>query len=91
MALACEDALTRLSSFYAALWEEIRQTRNTPAVLLRIASGLPPYGGPLTRSQVALALRRLEQLTVLHHSGRGRYRLVEPMFGTWIQRQQAAS
>ncbi len=86
--LAHEETLDHLDSYYAALWGDVRGVAHAARVLTRVMSGEPPYGAGLPRAGVARSLQKLVDLGVLDRTGRGRYRLVEPLFGAWLERRQ---
>ncbi len=84
------DALEgTLGAIYTQQWAAVRAHKHAANTLLAIAEGREPYADATHRSGIAKAITYLEAQGILITEGRGRHRLVEPMFGQWVRNQSS--
>jgi len=82
---AFRKTLDTLGPVYNALWLELHRIPHADAVLEAIIAQQAPYRLPLSKTVVSRALHALIQSSVLEKgSGRGHYRVIEPLFKEWI-------
>ncbi len=84
---AYEQSLAHLEDFYSVQWMEVRRVRHADSVLRAFAEGDQPYALGLHPHSVTKAIQHLLRIGVVSRGQRrGRYALVEPMFGEWVRR-----
>ena len=74
-----------LGAIYTQQWAAVREYKHAAKALLAIAQGREPYAGVPSRSGVTDAIKLLEARGLIMSEGRGKHRLVEPMFGAWLR------
>ena len=87
--LAYEQSISQLGIIYEEQWQEIRRFKGADIVLTSILLGNPLYQKENHVKNVNRAIQNLIRLSVIKKGeNRGRYILLEPMFGDWIVRKK---
>lgn len=87
--LAYEQSISQLGIIYEEQWQEIRRFKGADIVLTSILLGNPLYQKENRVKNVNRAIQNLIRLSVIKKGeNRGKYILLEPMFGDWIIRKK---
>lgn len=96
VAIAYERSLRELERPFALHWSELGRQKYLQQVAKRIAHEAVLYAGEhdgaaVPRAEVLRALDALRSRGLVVKVGRGRYEFVEPMFGEYVRRLDAAA
>ena len=84
---AYEQALTQLDAVYEEQWQDIRRFKGADALFASIVQNKPLYSRQASFN-VTRSVQSLLRLSVVEKGDeRGKYHLIEPMFGDWFRRK----